>query len=374
MKTTTTDRRSAADAARTCRHEAFPGGRNEAFRVYFTPEVHAALWKHGGEDTSVEICGVLVGHLASRRGRAVRQDRRVDPRRGGHDQVRRGDVHPPDLGQDQRRDGHQVRRHDDRRLVSHAPRFRHLPLRPRSVHPGAFLLRPRADRARDRPGPQDRGRLHLAAGQAGPGGAFLGRGPDPARRRTRSRPAVRPAARPGPRRGGRARARSRPRRPPTPCFRRRDASSCTGGVFLLGYLLSMPSPPGSGNASSRPWWPATACRRCSGWALPTSSTGSSATWRPPARRSRPPRRSPSRRTRHSATSAHSSPRTPAGREHQGAVRHHAGRRAGILYRRTSAGLAQDRGPSKSPDSRSSKTTRRPPSRRRGRAAGEDQKP
>jgi proteasome lid subunit RPN8/RPN11 len=40
---------------------AFPGGRNEAFRVYFSPEVHAALWKHAGEDTSVEICGVLVG-------------------------------------------------------------------------------------------------------------------------------------------------------------------------------------------------------------------------------------------------------------------------------------------------------------------------
>jgi proteasome lid subunit RPN8/RPN11 len=39
----------------------FPGGRNEAFRVYFTPEVHAALWKHAREDTSVEICGVLVG-------------------------------------------------------------------------------------------------------------------------------------------------------------------------------------------------------------------------------------------------------------------------------------------------------------------------
>jgi proteasome lid subunit RPN8/RPN11 len=39
----------------------FPGGRNEAFRVYFSPEVHAALWKHAGEDTSVEICGVLVG-------------------------------------------------------------------------------------------------------------------------------------------------------------------------------------------------------------------------------------------------------------------------------------------------------------------------
>lgn len=42
-------------------HEAFPGGRNEGFRVYFSPEVHAALWKHAAADTSVEICGVLVG-------------------------------------------------------------------------------------------------------------------------------------------------------------------------------------------------------------------------------------------------------------------------------------------------------------------------
>ncbi|MGP0069883.1 MAG: Mov34/MPN/PAD-1 family protein [Isosphaeraceae bacterium] len=41
--------------------EAFPGGRNEPFRVFFTPEVHDALWKHAAEDTSVEICGVLVG-------------------------------------------------------------------------------------------------------------------------------------------------------------------------------------------------------------------------------------------------------------------------------------------------------------------------
>src|SRR5580693_8896198 len=39
----------------------FPGGRNEPFRVFFTPEVHAALWKHASENTSVEICGVLVG-------------------------------------------------------------------------------------------------------------------------------------------------------------------------------------------------------------------------------------------------------------------------------------------------------------------------
>jgi len=42
-------------------HEAFPGGRNENFRVFFTPGVHAALWKHAALDTSVEICGVLVG-------------------------------------------------------------------------------------------------------------------------------------------------------------------------------------------------------------------------------------------------------------------------------------------------------------------------
>jgi proteasome lid subunit RPN8/RPN11 len=39
----------------------FPGGKGEAFRVYFAPAVHEALWKHAGEDTSVEICGVLVG-------------------------------------------------------------------------------------------------------------------------------------------------------------------------------------------------------------------------------------------------------------------------------------------------------------------------
>jgi proteasome lid subunit RPN8/RPN11 len=42
-------------------HEAFPGGKNEGFRVYFSPQVHAALWKHAAENTSVEICGVLVG-------------------------------------------------------------------------------------------------------------------------------------------------------------------------------------------------------------------------------------------------------------------------------------------------------------------------
>ena len=39
----------------------FPGGEGQVFRVYFAPEVHEALWKHAAEDTSVEICGVLVG-------------------------------------------------------------------------------------------------------------------------------------------------------------------------------------------------------------------------------------------------------------------------------------------------------------------------
>ena len=41
--------------------EAFPGGSTEGFRVFFTPEVHDGLWKHASADTSVEICGVLVG-------------------------------------------------------------------------------------------------------------------------------------------------------------------------------------------------------------------------------------------------------------------------------------------------------------------------
>jgi proteasome lid subunit RPN8/RPN11 len=39
----------------------FPGGADQVFRVYFAPEVHDALWKHAVADTSVEICGVLVG-------------------------------------------------------------------------------------------------------------------------------------------------------------------------------------------------------------------------------------------------------------------------------------------------------------------------
>ena len=42
-------------------HEAFPGGRNEGLRVFFVTDVHRELWRHAAIDTSVEICGVLVG-------------------------------------------------------------------------------------------------------------------------------------------------------------------------------------------------------------------------------------------------------------------------------------------------------------------------
>jgi proteasome lid subunit RPN8/RPN11 len=42
-------------------HEAFPGGCNDGLRVFFTTEVHQALWRHALLDTTVEICGVLVG-------------------------------------------------------------------------------------------------------------------------------------------------------------------------------------------------------------------------------------------------------------------------------------------------------------------------
>lgn len=41
--------------------DEFPGGKGEVFRVFFTPEVHTAIGKHSSENTSVEICGVLVG-------------------------------------------------------------------------------------------------------------------------------------------------------------------------------------------------------------------------------------------------------------------------------------------------------------------------
>jgi len=39
----------------------FPGGRQHPFRVYFDPQVHRQIWEHALADTSVEICGVVVG-------------------------------------------------------------------------------------------------------------------------------------------------------------------------------------------------------------------------------------------------------------------------------------------------------------------------
>lgn len=40
---------------------AFPSERQTQFRLFFSPEAHSAIHAHGSEDTSVEICGVLVG-------------------------------------------------------------------------------------------------------------------------------------------------------------------------------------------------------------------------------------------------------------------------------------------------------------------------
>jgi proteasome lid subunit RPN8/RPN11 len=39
----------------------FPSDGAQDFRVSFAPDVHAEIWRHAGEDVSVEICGVLVG-------------------------------------------------------------------------------------------------------------------------------------------------------------------------------------------------------------------------------------------------------------------------------------------------------------------------
>jgi proteasome lid subunit RPN8/RPN11 len=41
----------------------FPGGRDQAFRIFLDPRVHEAIVKHANADSTVEICGVLVGTL-----------------------------------------------------------------------------------------------------------------------------------------------------------------------------------------------------------------------------------------------------------------------------------------------------------------------
>lgn len=40
---------------------SFPPGMASDFRLFFEPDVHATIQAHAGEDTSVEICGILVG-------------------------------------------------------------------------------------------------------------------------------------------------------------------------------------------------------------------------------------------------------------------------------------------------------------------------
>ena len=42
----------------------FLGGRNQPFRVYLAPDVHAGIWQHAIENGSIEICGVVVGRWA----------------------------------------------------------------------------------------------------------------------------------------------------------------------------------------------------------------------------------------------------------------------------------------------------------------------
>jgi proteasome lid subunit RPN8/RPN11 len=42
----------------------FPGGRNQDFRIFFEPTVHAEVRRHAAENIAVEICGVLVGQWA----------------------------------------------------------------------------------------------------------------------------------------------------------------------------------------------------------------------------------------------------------------------------------------------------------------------
>jgi len=52
---------------------SFPGGSGQDLRVYLTPEVYEALCAHAVEDTTVEICGVLVGTWARDAGGAFLQ-------------------------------------------------------------------------------------------------------------------------------------------------------------------------------------------------------------------------------------------------------------------------------------------------------------
>ena len=198
----------------------------------------AASSEHAKEDVSVEICGVLVGRWEARRRRPVRRRHRLHPLRERLQQVRRSHVHPRVLGADQPGDGHTIRRRADHRLVPLAPRLRHLPLRPRLLHPAALFLRPRPGGVRDRPGPRHGRRLRLAGRQADAVAPLLDRRFDPHRRSQpagRRRPAELAQHHPA------GAAESAGVGPPS---RRQSSLDLTAtllawiALFLLGYLVS----------------------------------------------------------------------------------------------------------------------------------------
>ncbi len=45
----------------------FPATGHEEFRIHFDEKVHEQIAKHAAEDTSVEVGGVLVGAMGTRR-------------------------------------------------------------------------------------------------------------------------------------------------------------------------------------------------------------------------------------------------------------------------------------------------------------------
>ena len=143
------------------------------------PLVHAALWKHAALDTTVEICGVLVGSW--HRDDAGPFVKIVESIRGEGAETKFAEVtftHQTWAKINGEMDT-EVRQVVDRRLVSYASGLRHFPVRPRSFHPRAFLFRPGPGRPRHRSDPQDRRSLHLAGWEAEPVRAFLGRRPHP---------------------------------------------------------------------------------------------------------------------------------------------------------------------------------------------------
>lgn len=55
------DVRQLEKQADKLKEQSFPGFAAQAFRCYIDPRVHAAIQQHAKENTTIEICGVLVG-------------------------------------------------------------------------------------------------------------------------------------------------------------------------------------------------------------------------------------------------------------------------------------------------------------------------